>query len=256
MSGNVTNDPVYDHVEHQFERLIVKYPGLARAAASMRASASRPEMSTETESNSSESTERGSTETESNSSESNSYESIETESNSSEANSSEANSSESTESAPSHPAIITLNVGGRHSMVSAAVLTANSGLFRRQLSDRPSWTPQPDGSYFVDADPDLFGHLLAFMRRPSVFPVLYTPVAGFDYALYNRLEAEAEHFEIDSLSQWIRDREFERAVKVHTHISMSEEIHGGGETTFTTGGSGDIKIVSLLLICHEIPLAY
>jgi hypothetical protein len=170
--------------------------------------------------------------------------------------SSEANSSESTESAPSHPAIITINVGGRHFMVSAAVLIANSGLFRRQLSDHPSWTPQPDGSYFIDADPDLFGHLLSFMRRPSVFPVLYTPAAGFDYALYNRLEAEAEHFEIDSLSQWIRGREFERAVKVHTHISMSEEIHGGGETTFTTGGSGDIKIVSLLLICHEIPLAY
>jgi hypothetical protein len=173
MSGNVTNDPVSDQVQRQFERLVVKYPGLARAAAATRASASRPEMSTEKESISSE-----------------------------------ANSSESTESAPSHPAIITINVGGRHFMVSAAVLIANSGLFRRQLSDHPSWTPQPDGSYFIDADPDLFGHLLSFMRRPSVFPVLYTPAAGFDYALYNRLEAEAEHFEMDSLSQWIRDREF------------------------------------------------
>ena len=141
-------------------------------------------------------------------------------------------------------------------MVSAAVLVANSGLFRRQLSAYRSWNPQPNGAYFVDADPDLFAHLLAFMRRPSVFPVLYTPAAGFDYALYSRLEAEAEHFEIGPLSQWIRDREFERAVKVFTHISMTEEIDGGDETTFTTGGTGEIKIVSLQLICDKRPLAY
>jgi hypothetical protein len=246
MSGNATNDPVSDHVQRQFERLVVKYPGLARAAASTRASASRREISTETDSTSSESIE-----SESNSSESNS-----SESNSSESSSSESSSSESTETAPSYPAIIKLNVGGRHFMVSAAVLIANSGLFRRELSDHSSWTPQPDGSYFVDADPDLFGHLLAFMRRPSVFPVLYTLAAGFDYVLYIRLEAEAEHFEIDSLYQWIRYREFERAVKVYTHISMTEEIDSGDETTFTTGGTGEIKIVSLQLICDEIPLAY
>ena len=237
MSCNITNDPVSDHVQRHFERLVVKYPGLARGAASMRASASRSDMSTET------SIERE-------------RESSSPESTSPESDSSESGSSESTETAPSHPAIITLNVGGRHFMVSAAVLVANSGLFHRQLSAHRSWNPQPDGAYFVDADPDLFAHLLAFMRRPSVFPVLYTPAAGFDYALYNRLEAEAEHFEIGSLSQWIRDREFERAVKVYTHISMTEEIHGGDETTFTTGGTGEIKIVSLQSICDEIPLAY
>lgn len=43
---------------------------------------------------------------------------------------------------------------------------------------------------------------------------------------------------------------------MYTHISMTEEIHGGDETTFTTGGTGEIKIVSLQSICDETPLAY
>jgi hypothetical protein len=60
------------------------------------------------------------------------------------------------------------------------------------------------GSYFLDADPNLFEHLLRFMRRPEVFPLFYNHAAGFDYDLYNRLQAEAEYFQIDALYEWIK----------------------------------------------------
>lgn len=227
MAGYVSTTPVYDHVEREFECFAIKYPGLARAAVSTRASAPGPEMSTETESIQTEGTANESIETESTETESTEFMSTE---------------AESAETAPSYPAIITLNVGGRHFVVSATVLIANSGLFRRQLSDHPGWTPQPDGTYFFDADPDLFVYLLTFLRRPSLFPVLYTPAAGFDYILYNRLEVEAEHFE--------------RAVKVNMQIRVTEELDTGDETTFTTGGNAEVKIVSLQLIRDGITLAY
>jgi hypothetical protein len=38
------------------------------------------------------------------------------------------------------------------------------------------------------------------------------------------------NFEIDSLYQWIKDREFERAVTLYTHVSMTEELDIGEET--------------------------
>lgn len=62
---------------------------------------------------------------------------------------------------------------------------------------------QGDDSYFVDADPDTFQHILSFMRRPSRFPLFWTKDKGFDYALYNRLEIEADYFALEDLRDWI-----------------------------------------------------
>ena len=41
------------------------------------------------------------------------------------------------------------------------------------------------------------------MRRPEVFPLFYSVMNGFDYDLYNRLQAEALYFQIKKLSEWI-----------------------------------------------------
>lgn len=63
---------------------------------------------------------------------------------------------------PERPTIITLDVSGRHFKVSSDILIAESGFFKRQLSAQYNWTPQRDGTYFIDADPALFEHLLNF----------------------------------------------------------------------------------------------
>lgn len=94
----------------------------------------------------------------------------------------------------SFPSVITLDVGGRLFKVSTDILIAESGLFQHQLSYRFTWTPQADGSYFLDADPEIFEHLLRFMRRPSKFPLFWSNDRGFDYDLYQRLQTEAEYF--------------------------------------------------------------
>jgi len=101
------------------------------------------------------------------------------------------------------PKNMTLEIGGRMFKVARNTLESESGLFRSQFSNLFTWTPEPDGSYFLDADPDLFEHLLRYMRRPEVFPLFYSVMNGFDYDLYNRLQAEALYFQMKKLYEWI-----------------------------------------------------
>jgi hypothetical protein len=106
----------------------------------------------------------------------------------------------------SYPKNLVLDIGGHKFKVSRDTLRAESGLFRRQLSDCFTWDPEADGSFFLDADPDLFEHLLRFMRRPEVFPLFYDAAKGFDYNLYSRLQAESAYFQIDVLHEWIKNK--------------------------------------------------
>jgi hypothetical protein len=71
----------------------------------------------------------------------------------------------------SYPAVMTLSIGGRRVQTRPSTLRHGSGYFKRQLSGLWTWSPSADGSYFLDADPDLFAHLLRFMRRPGIFPL-------------------------------------------------------------------------------------
>lgn len=103
------------------------------------------------------------------------------------------------------PKHLTLDVGGRTFKVSRDMLL-DYGYFRHKLLGKCTWTPEPDGSYFFDSDPDLFEHLLRYMRRPAVLPLFYNNTIGFDYDLYNRLEKEAESFQLWALNAWIRDK--------------------------------------------------
>jgi len=118
---------------------------------------------------------------------------------------------------PSFSSVITLDVGGRLFKASTDILIAESGLFQRQPSERFTWTPQADGSYFLDADPEIFEHLLRFMRRPGSCPLFWSKDRGFDYDMYRRLQDEAEYFQVDALYQWIKDKKYKSAVTIYVH---------------------------------------
>ena len=133
-------------------------------------------------------------------------------------------STESSQTSSQHPTVIVLDIGGRKFKTETATLRAESGLFRHQLSDQYQWDPQPDGSYFMDADPDIFEHLLRFMRRPSVFPLFYDAVRGFDYGLYTRLQAEADYFQVDMLRDWIREKQYRLAVRIRINTPVVNEL--------------------------------
>lgn len=123
-----------------------------------------------------------------------------------------------------------LDIGGRKFKTNRDTLIAESGLFRIQLSDRFPWDPQSDGSYFLDADPDVFEHVLRFMQRPSVFPLFYNATQGFDYGLYCRLQAESDYLQIDVLHGWIKDKKYLSAVKIETKFIVNTLIDQVPET--------------------------
>jgi hypothetical protein len=90
--------------------------------------------------------------------------------------------------------LIVLDVSGRKYKKQKITLQA-SPYFRSLLArwDQCS-DKQEDDSYFIDADPDAFQYILDFMRRPAKYPLFWTKQTGFDYALYNKVESEADYF--------------------------------------------------------------
>ncbi|KAF2872625.1 hypothetical protein BDV95DRAFT_391474 [Massariosphaeria phaeospora] len=107
---------------------------------------------------------------------------------------------------------ITLDVGGRKIRTIRATLTASSwfnSLLERWDDDGMR---QADGSYFIDANPDVFQYILDFMRRESTFPLLYSRETGFELPLYNKIAAEADYFGLHDLRDWIREGKFQQAV--------------------------------------------
>lgn len=77
---------------------------------------------------------------------------------------------------------IRLQVGERHFTTTRDTLTAESRYFASLLSGR--WdNALEDGSYFIDADPMLFDHILRYLRR-GIFPLFVDMAKGHDYHLY------------------------------------------------------------------------
>jgi hypothetical protein len=132
------------------------------------------------------------------------------------------------------PSLVTLNVSGRIYKTRPSTLSA-SPYFTALLARWDSGADlQDDGSYFIDADPDTFEHILAFMRRPSKFPLYWTHEHGFDYVLYNKVEAEADFFLLHGLRDWISKKRYEEAVKTIVEVRVwderSQRVLNGGDS--------------------------
>lgn len=108
---------------------------------------------------------------------------------------------------------ISLQVGERYFVTLKSTLEEKSSFFRALLAEEWRGSRSPDGSYFVDADPDLFVHILRYLRR-GVFPLFYKATDGFDFALYRALQEEASYFGIEDLRIWIRDQKYAQIVRV------------------------------------------
>jgi hypothetical protein len=129
------------------------------------------------------------------------------------------------EEGPKQPDVVILDVGGTKYKALCSTLTASSGHLRALIS-REKWTTQQqeDGSIYIEADPEVFSHLLRFMRQPETYPLFWTPLNGFDYNLYNHLEKQAVYFQVDHLADWIRKKEYEKAIKVHRSPPRKDEL--------------------------------
>ena len=124
---------------------------------------------------------------------------------------------------PSSTARIELQVGERRFTTTVSTFPENSFL-NSIISGRWESSRSSDGAYFIDADPDLFAHILRYLRR-GMLPIFYSKTDGFDHALYDALQAEAEYFVIDGLCKWIKDKGYLNAV---TNWYSVEEVKGEG----------------------------
>lgn len=107
---------------------------------------------------------------------------------------------------------ITLQVGERRFITTREVLVSESLFFASLLSGR--WdNAQEDGSYFIDADGDLFEHILRYLRR-GVFPIFYDKTNGHNHCLYLALLEEAKYFQITQLKEWLEKKQYLRVITI------------------------------------------
>jgi hypothetical protein len=115
---------------------------------------------------------------------------------------------------------ITLQVGEQHFTTFPSTLTTESHFFASLLS--PQWQHvQADGSYFVDADGALFPYILRYLRSGGL-PLFYSTSAGHDHGMYQALLGEAQHIQIERLMDWLRNKKYERAVKIEYSVQEFE----------------------------------
>jgi hypothetical protein len=117
---------------------------------------------------------------------------------------------------------ITINVGGRRFTTLRSTLTGQSSFFAGLLSGAwPEQACQINGEPFVDANPDLFDHVLNYLRR-SFPPIFWTRAGGFDLSLYAAVLREAEYFGVATLAEWIREKKYIYTVRITSSIEVEQ----------------------------------
>ena len=71
------------------------------------------------------------------------------------------------------------------------------------------------------------------MRRPSKFPLFWSKETSFDYALYNKLEAEAEYSLLYDLRNWLRQKRYLDAIKIVVEVKALSEQQLDGDQNQT-----------------------
>lgn len=133
--------------------------------------------------------------------------------------------------------IVTLQVGERHFTTSRETLVSESGFFASLLSG--NWgSARSDGSYFIDADPEIFEHILRYLRR-GILPIFFDRVKGHDHNMYLSVLEEARYFQLDRLIEWLENRSYVNAVQV-TH-SLHQYDEGDYDETIEKSSSWDMK---------------
>ncbi|KAE8416571.1 hypothetical protein BDV36DRAFT_296995 [Aspergillus pseudocaelatus] len=97
---------------------------------------------------------------------------------------------------------VLLQISDHQFITSKSTLSQKGTSFQALFSNR--WNNQrPDSSYFVDADPNLFEHILR---------------------LYLQLLQEARYFGIDGLREWLEEEKYLQAVKIVRSVKSLKDL--------------------------------
>jgi hypothetical protein len=123
-----------------------------------------------------------------------------------------------------------INVGGR-SFTTLKSTLEQSPFLNAMLSNQ--WVGSTccvNGIPFVDRSSLLFEHILDFLRS-SVPPIFWTRTNGFDLPLYASLIHEAEYFQLEALTTWIRNEQYVNSISITSSMEViSLEECGNGKS--------------------------
>ena len=78
----------------------------------------------------------------------------------------------------------------------------------------------------IRLDTVAFGLVLEYLHYYAAYPFFWSKEAGFDHALYHRVEQAAGYLELFDLRDWIRNQKYLSAITTITEETI-EEIHPG-----------------------------
>lgn len=116
------------------------------------------------------------------------------------------------------PGKVVLDVGGRKFITLASTLS-ESQFLSALVSGRWDHNQQNDGSFFIDADPDLFQYVLEYLRR-HLMPLCWDREKGHDLTRYTALLHEAEYYGIPKLSRWLKEQKYLDAVTITIKVTQ------------------------------------
>ncbi|KAL8670830.1 MAG: hypothetical protein Q9168_004649 [Polycauliona sp. 1 TL-2023] len=119
---------------------------------------------------------------------------------------------------------IVLQVGEQRFYVSESSLSG-SPFLAAKVSERWESDKQPDGSYFIDADPQIFNHVLRFLRH-GVYPLCFSKASGHDYATYAAIQKQADYFGIQKLVDWLQKKRYVNAITYETRAKTVDGEEG------------------------------
>ena len=127
-----------------------------------------------------------------------------------------------TSSAPADSEYVTLRIGTER----FTVLKANLGgaeMLCNMVSGRWPSAKQKDGTYIVDSDPELFKHILPFLRTDA-YPLFWDQTKGHDFGLYAALQHEAYYLGAFNLAEWLKAKKYLEVVDVNIKFEWHEHV--------------------------------
>lgn len=130
---------------------------------------------------------------------------------------------------------VTLQAGHRFFHTKIDTLVQRSRYFQDLFYGELPVEKQQDGSIFLDVDPNVFEHLLRYMRH-GLFPLAFSQKDGHDYKLYADILKEALKFQLPLLCDWLKGEYYHKCVswRVSSKVQNMEDGIFAADNSYST----------------------